>query len=75
LGHCLTALDPNSADFEVLPPHFTVGNLMDKPQICEAIDMYGRALSKWVGTIDSDPTTLFCKVLPSMEYHSEFLKR
>jgi hypothetical protein len=77
LGCCLAGLDPNSADFAVLLPlHFTVGNPMENPRIHEkAIDlMHGPALSKWVGTRDSDPIALFCKVLPSMVYHSEFLK-
>jgi hypothetical protein len=43
LGRCLAGLDPNSADFAVLPPHFTVGD----PRIREAIYLiYGPALSK-----------------------------
>ena len=36
--------------------------------------MYGPSLRKWVGTNDSDPTALFCKVLASVVYHSDFLQ-
>jgi hypothetical protein len=57
LGRCLAGLDPNSADFAVLPPQFTVGDPME-----------------WVGTRDSDPTAIFCKLLPLVVYHSDFLK-
>jgi hypothetical protein len=75
LGPCLAGLDPNSDDFAVLPPHFTVGNPMENPLICKAIElMYGWALSKWVDTRDFDPTALLCKVLPLKVYHLEFLK-
>jgi hypothetical protein len=75
LGRCLAGLDPNSADFAVLPPHFTVSNPMENERIREAIDlMYGTALSKWADHVDSDPTALLCMVLPSVVYHSEFLK-
>jgi hypothetical protein len=75
LGHCLAAFYPNSPDFPCLPPHFTVGNPMEHPQIWEAIDlMYGPALSKWGGTKDTDPTELLCKLLPLVVYHLEFLK-
>ena len=75
LGRCLAGLDPNSEDFAILPPHFTVGNPVENEQICEAIEMmYGPALQKRAGTIDSDPTALFCKVLPSLVYHSEYLQ-
>jgi hypothetical protein len=70
LGRCLAGLDPNSADFAVLPPHFTVGDPMEHPRIREAIDlMYGPALSKWVDTRDSDPAAIFCKLLPLVVYH------
>jgi hypothetical protein len=65
LGCCLAGFDPNSLDFACLPPHFTVTNPMEHPQIREAIElMYGPALSKWAGTKDSDPTVLLCKLLP-----------
>jgi hypothetical protein len=47
LGRCLASFDPNSADFACLPPHFTVVNPMEHPQIWEAINlMYGPALFK-----------------------------
>jgi hypothetical protein len=75
LGRCLAGLDPNSGDFAVLPPHFTVGNPMENERIREAVDlMYGPSLRKWAGTDDSDPTALFCKVLASVVYHSDFLQ-
>jgi hypothetical protein len=32
------------------------------------------ALSKWVDTRDSHPTAIFCKLLPSVVYHSDYLK-
>jgi hypothetical protein len=42
LGRCLAGLDPNSADFAILPPHLTVGDPMEHPRIREAIYlMYG----------------------------------
>jgi hypothetical protein len=48
---------------------------MEHPQICEAMDlMYGPALTKWGGSKDCDPTAFLCKLLPSVVYHSEFLK-
>ena len=75
LGRCLAGLDANSEDFAILPPHFTVGDPMQNARIREAVElMYGPALQKWSGTKDSDPTALFCKVLPSLVYHSEFLQ-
>jgi hypothetical protein len=36
--------------------------------------MYSPSLQQWAGTKDSDPAALFCKVLPSLVYHSEFLQ-
>jgi hypothetical protein len=75
LGRCLAGFDPNSPDFACLPPHFTVTNPMETPRIREAMElMYGPALSKWAGTKDCDPTALLCKLLPSVVFHSEFLK-
>jgi hypothetical protein len=75
LGRCLSGFDPNSPDFVCLPPHFTVGNPMEHPQIWEAIKlMYRPELNKWGGTKYSDPTALLCKLLPLVVYHSEFLK-
>jgi hypothetical protein len=44
-------------------------------RILEVVElMYGPVLQQWAGTKDSDPTALFCKVLPSLVYHSEFLQ-
>jgi hypothetical protein len=75
LGRCLPGLDLNSAGFAVLPPHFTVGDPMEHSRIREAIYlMYSPALSRWVGARDSDPTAIFCKLLPSVVYLSDFLK-
>jgi hypothetical protein len=51
LGCCLAGLAPNSEDFAILPPHFTVGNPMENTQIHEAVElMYGTSLQKWAGT-------------------------
>jgi hypothetical protein len=75
LGRCLAGLYPTSEDFVILPPHFTVGNPMENVRICEAVElMYGPLLQQWAGTKDSDRTALFCKVHPSLVYHSEFLQ-
>jgi hypothetical protein len=75
LGRCLADIDPNSEDFAILPPHFTVGNPMENARICEAVElMYGPSLQQWAGTKDSDPAALFCKVLPSLVYHWECLQ-
>jgi hypothetical protein len=75
LGRCLAGLSPNSEDFAILPPHFTVGNPMENERIREAMElMYGPLLQKWAGTKDSDPTAVLLKVLPSIVYHSEFLQ-
>jgi hypothetical protein len=76
LGCCLAGLDPNTEDFAILPPHFTVGsNPMENVGIREAVElMYGPSLQQWAGSEGSDPTALFCKVLPSLVYHSEFLQ-
>jgi hypothetical protein len=60
LGRCLAGLDPNSEDFTILSPHFTVGNHMENVRIREAVElMYGPPLQQWAGTKDSDPTALF----------------
>ena len=67
--------DPNSPDFGVLPPHWTIGNPMENPTIKEAIElMYGDILKKWGEDSHSDPTGLLCFVLPSVVYHSDFLQ-
>jgi hypothetical protein len=36
--------------------------------------MYGPSLQQWAGMKDLDPAALFCKVLPSLVYHLEFLQ-
>jgi hypothetical protein len=75
LGRCLAGLDLNLEDFAILPPHFTAGNPLTNIRICEAVElMYGPALQQWAGTKDSDRTALFCKVLPSLVFHLEFLQ-
>jgi hypothetical protein len=75
LGRCLAGLDPNSEDFAILPPHFTVGNPMENVRIHEAVElMYGPSLQQWASTKDLDPAALFGKVLPSLVYHSESLQ-
>ena len=37
LGRCMAGLDPNSTDFAILPPHFTVG--LDDDDVAEAMSM------------------------------------
>jgi hypothetical protein len=71
LGRCLAGLDPNSEDFAILPPHFTVGNPMEYVRICEAVELiYSPSVQQWAGTKELDRPALFSKVLPSLVYHS-----
>jgi hypothetical protein len=48
---------------------------MESVSIREAVEMmYGPSLLQWAGTKDLDLTALFCKVLPLLIYHLEFLQ-
>ena len=45
LGRCLTGSDVNSADFGILPPHFKMDNLLDDPDVKEAMNpMHGTTI-------------------------------
>ncbi len=47
LGCCLCGLDPNFSSFSVLPPHWTVDNLVEDPDINDALQlMYGVILAR-----------------------------
>ena len=76
LGRCIAGLDPDSDDFDILPPHFTLGQehaLMD-PHIKEAMDLcFGPILLAWGKTCALDGICLL--LLASIVYHSEFLLR
>ena len=37
-------------------------------------DVNRPSLQQWAGTKDFDPSALFCKVLPSLVYHLEYLQ-
>ena len=73
LGRVLVGLDPSKLEFATLPPHFYKdGNLMDDPDINEAIMvMYGPILDEYNEGID--PTGLLLLVLASVIYHSPWL--
>ena len=73
LGRVLAGLDPNKPEFSTMPPHFMKeGNLMDDPDICEAMHlMYGPILDRYNEAID--PTGLLLFVLASVIYHSPWL--
>jgi hypothetical protein len=73
LGRCLAGLDPNSADFSVLPAHFSIDDPMSNPDVREVmLLMYGTILQKWGGSA-VDPTALLLRCLASVVHHSDWL--
>ena len=69
LGRCLAGLDPDSADFSILPPHFTCG--MENKFVHEGMRIcFGGILDHFGGDGVEGPLLLF---LASIVYHSEWL--
>jgi hypothetical protein len=74
LGRILYGLDPNDASFGSLPPQFIMTDLMSNVYVNEAMHlMYGPILRKW-SDHEVDPTGLLLRCLPSVVWHSDFLK-
>jgi hypothetical protein len=71
LGRLIVGLDPNSPDFDVLPPHFKGGT--DNDYIQRAMELcFGPIIKEFNATHSVKGLLLLC--LASMVYHSEFLK-
>ena len=69
LGRCLCGLDPNCTTFSVLPPHWTVENPVEDPDIGDALRlMYGVILVKHPSSIG-----VLLRVLASVVYASDWL--
>ena len=69
LGRCLCGLDPNCTTFSVLPPHWTVENPVDDPDIGNALRlMYGVILVEHPSCIG-----VLLRVLASVVYASDWL--
>ena len=69
LGRCLCGLDANLSTFSVLPPHWTVENPVDDPDINDALHlMYGVIIEKHPGSI-----AVLVRVLASVTYASDWL--
>ena len=76
LGRCLCGLDPNSADFAILPPHWKSDAPMQDPDISEAMNlMYGRILEKWRTKPECDPTGVLLRCLATVVHHQTFVER
>lgn len=69
LGCCLCGLDPNLSTFSVLPPHWTVENPVDDPNISDALHMmYSVIIEKHPNSI-----AVLVWVLASVTYASDWL--
>ena len=74
LGRVLAGLDPNSPDFDVLPPHFTVG--LDDPNIDRALKAFFGNILKYEGTNESGfIRALLGRCLASVIFHEEKIQR
>ena len=73
LGRILCGLDPTSATFGTLPPHFTVLDPTEHEDIKAAAEMmYGPILTAHKNE-DYDPTALLYRCLASVVHHSDAL--
>ena len=71
LGRLIVGLDPNSPNFDVLPPHFKGGT--DNEHIQRAMELcFGPIIKAFNATHSVKGFILLC--LASMVYHSIFLK-
>lgn len=71
LGRCLAGLLPSNEDFNILPPHFTVG--MDNKHVKEAMKQcFGVILDRYGGHCGIEGALLL--FLASIVYHHEWLK-
>ena len=69
LGRCLCGLDPNHTNFSVLPPHWTVENPVDDPDIKEALHrMYGVII-----TVHPSSIAILVRLLASVAYASDWI--
>ena len=74
LGRCIAGLDPDSENFDVLPPHFILGyeHALKNESIKEAMEIcFGPILSAWCNKCALDG--IFLLFLASIVYHSKFL--
>jgi hypothetical protein len=68
LGCCLCGLDPNHTNFSALPPHWTIDNPVEDPDVNEALhSMYGVIV-----TIHPSSIAVLLRLLASVAYASEF---
>jgi len=74
LGRCIAGLDPDSDNFDVLPPHFILGyeHALKDESIKEAMEIcFGPILKAWGDKCGL--AGIFLLLLASIVYHSEFL--
>jgi hypothetical protein len=72
LGRILAGLEPNSAQFAVLPPYWKMVNPMASLPVAEAMQLlYGPILEKYTDT-KNDPTGLLLRCLASIIHHSDW---
>ena len=65
----MTAIDINSDDYVILPPHFSVVNPL--ADIKEGVNlMYGKIIT---AHLDNDPSGLMIRLLASVVYHSDWI--
>jgi hypothetical protein len=75
LGRVLAGLDPDSSEFVLLPPHWTIDNPMENETIAEAMRLlYATILQKWGSNEAFSVEGLLLRLLPSIIYHEEFLR-
>jgi hypothetical protein len=75
LGRVLAGLDPDSSEFVLLPPHWTIDNPMENETIAEAMHLlYATILQKWGSNEEFSVEGLLLRLLPSIIHHEEFLR-
>jgi hypothetical protein len=73
LGRLLAGLDTNSADFGILPPHFTVP--MSNPLVQRALQMvYGNLIAAFEDDANSFLMAILFRLLASLVYHEASLR-
>ena len=76
LGRVLACLDAMKPNFNVLPPHFSVVNSLERKEVLEAMEcMYGPIMDRWAGEPSNDPTCLLLRLLASVIFHFDWLKK
>ena len=73
LGRILAGMDPKKASFGALPPHWSLTNPMENPDIALAMELlFGPVLRKHAGC-EARPTGLLLRCAACIVYHSDSL--